>query len=239
MSDEKPKVVLGICVPVRDRVHTGFAYDLARLTGTLGTGLVAEGKIELHVLFMQDIVHSGRQKLVMRAVQKGCTHLLWLDSDMRFPADVFHRLWNRGKRVVGINYSTRNPPDLKPVTHKFIPAPQEMPVRCYTLPDSEGIEKVEALGFGAVLMDIGVFADTQLPWFEFAWAPERKGYIGEDVYFCQKLKDAGIDVYVDHDLSKLCAHIGEQEFTVEDAAMCINPEQLVEVVKPAIQVVEK
>jgi hypothetical protein len=36
--------------------------------------------------------------------------------------------------------------------------------------------------------------------------------LGEDIYFCIKAKDAGIDTYVDHDLSMEIGHIGNYTY---------------------------
>ena len=43
-----------------------------------------------------------------------------------------------------------------------------------------------------------------------------KAYCGEDVYFCQKLVDAGARLYIDHDLSVQVQHIGSYSYGHED-----------------------
>ncbi len=39
-------------------------------------------------------------------------------------------------------------------------------------------------------------------------------HIGEDLYFCQKARDAGFVVWIDHDVSQLVRHQGTVELGV-------------------------
>ena len=62
-------------------------------------------------------------------------------------------------------------------------------------------------------MDIGVFDKVDLPYFQFEPVPPN--YLlstGEDVYFFRKCIKAGLDVWVDHDLSQQVKHIGDFEY---------------------------
>jgi hypothetical protein len=56
------------------------------------------------------------------------------------------------------------------------------------------------------------------PWFHIPWnEKELKFDCGEDIYFCRKARKAGHKIYLDHDLSKEIAHIGQYEFTYMEA----------------------
>lgn len=202
-----PKILVG--VPSHALCAATFAYDWAQLSAYTVAAL-PEGVEIGAALVSGTYVHQARQEILEHALATGVTHLLWLDSDMRFPKQALVHLLERGKDFVGINYSTRGlPPSY--VAIKQISNP---PTRLVTDDESEGLEEVEALGFGCTLMRLGPL--QALPkgerwfWFEDLGNGEQ---VGEDVYFCRLAREAcGVDIYVDHDLSKHCAHTGFFEF---------------------------
>jgi hypothetical protein len=132
---------------------------------------------------------------------------------MRFPPDTILRLLDRKERIVGANYTTRRDPYL-PVAFPDLRYAKE---RVFTTPDSTGLEPVEALGFGCVMVEMDVFRKVPEPWFCVTWNPDTKVYMGEDVWFCCQAREHGETVYVDHDLSKDIKHIGGFEYGVEHA----------------------
>lgn len=212
-SIRKPKIA--ICIPAHDQSPTLFAYDFARLM--LRVGSVLGDKIESVALYVltSTYLHVARQELAETALINGATHILWLDSDMRFPADCLERLLASGHDVVGCNYSNRGvPPDF--VAMKTTSLGDDEASKLMTYPDSTGLEEVEAMGFGCVLTSARVFAALEQPWFAMEWA-ENGVNIGEDVYFFRKAAEAGFQPYVDHDLSQEIGHIGTIEYGMEHA----------------------
>ena len=64
-----------------------------------------------------------RMTLVKEAFQSGSTHILWIDSDMRFPKDALIRLLDRDLPIVGANYPMRRTPIIPTATNlKGMPA---------------------------------------------------------------------------------------------------------------------
>ena len=202
-------------IPSHDTLPALFAYDLARL--------VAARRPDVDVslnLVAGTYVHCARQAIADRALLERSSHVLWIDSDMRFPPGSLGRLLDHDVPIVGINYSTRSASDPKFVAVKD-------GERVVTSPDSTGLEDVDALGFGLVLMRTEVLSSilrtSGRPFFGYEWIPERRNWLGEDFYFCRKAKDAGIPLAIDHDLSKDCSHIGSMEYTTEFAHERLNP----------------
>ena len=86
-----------------------------------------------------------------------------------------------------------------------------------SMPESTGLQAVDHLGMGCVLLDARVFTKIEPPAFEFLTERTRAEdgtlvdwlTVGEDVTFCRKLRDAGFEVLLDHDLSKDVYHVGE------------------------------
>lgn len=189
--------MLGICVPVRDTVHSGFSFCLAELTAWLGRENVN------YKLYFENgsILPEQRNRLVASALKDKCTDILWLDSDMLFPPDVYLKLKKHKRPVVACNYSTRHWP-FKSVafTNK-----NDLSER---LTERKGLHQVFAVGMGIMLVETKVFKKIQTPYFSFKYNRELESYTGEDVEFCKTLQDYDVKVFIDADTSEKCAHVG-------------------------------
>jgi hypothetical protein len=209
-----PKIA--IALPTHDRVPATFMYHLASLCAYTVAALPEHVSFGINMV-AGTYIHKARQDLADEILAQGATHVLWLDTDMTFPRESLVHLLQRNVDMVGINYATRTVPS-QHVAIKTVGAGPEG-AKLVTDVNSEGLEKVEAVGFGMVLMKTRIFNKlpdpVQDPWFWYEWIPERKAHMGEDVYFCRVVRDAGFDIYVDHDLSKLCGHTGDFEYKVQ------------------------
>lgn len=152
------------------------------------------------------IVHQARCALVEDTLKNGATHLLFLDSDHVFPKDTFVRLIKADKDIIGVHQVTKRPPcrsnceDLK----------GQRLTKCGT-----GIEEVSRLGTGIMLVKMEVFKQLRKPYFNFQYDKD-KGWTGEDYNFCKQAKDRNFRIYVDHDLSKECYHLGQALYGVQE-----------------------
>jgi hypothetical protein len=206
-----PQIRVCIAIPSGDQVAAGFAFDLAQMVGaTIG----ARPDIDIRIANIQGtIIHKSRRDLVRMAIQGGCTHLLFLDSDMRFPRNTLVRLLSHGEPIVAANYIQRRKPYL-PVSFMHDQHDRD---RVYTELDSTGLQAVDSTGMGVMLLDLGLFVELSQPWFSFEWFNEGKHMVGEDVYFCRKVKrELGIATLIDHDLSKEVRHVGQAEYEMTD-----------------------
>jgi hypothetical protein len=82
----------------------------------------------------------------------------------------------------------------------------------WSMPESTGLQEVGSVGMGVMLIKAGVFKALSEPWYETPWRSDKRGYIGEDVFFCKKAREAGFKIWIDHDVSKEIGHIGTFEF---------------------------
>lgn len=201
-----------------DRVHAGWAYDFAHLTGAFvaSGGLVPETgeRYGFSLNWCQtSLLPEGRWRLVEDLKAKGVDKALWIDTDMRFPKEGLHMLLRHNVPIVGANYVSRRPP------FRFTAATLDNPPKvCETKPGQTGLEEVSHLGFGFLLTDMSVF-DSTSPVFDFSWYhdPDENKWkiIGEDVHFCREMRARGHKIYVDHELSSAIGHIGEFEYNAE------------------------
>ncbi len=150
------------------------------------------------------MLSKQRHDLVMAARAQEATHLLFLDSDIIFPDDALDQLLFWDKPVVGASYPTKTIPSM-PTTRKWKNNRWEF---VFTNKKSEDLERVDRLPTGCLLVEMGVFEQIRQPWFEFTWTGEEDLYQGEDWGFCERIEEAGIEMYVDHNLTKEIGHIG-------------------------------
>lgn len=155
------------------------------LNSTFGTGLA-----------------MNRIKLCRTAVERGCTHVLFLDDDMRIPMDTLVRLLQHEKDIVAANCARKELPPRS--TAKGFDG------NCvWTRARSTGLESVASVGTGVMLISCAALQKLPQPWF---CEDPMKG-VGEDVYFCHMARENGMEIFIDHDLSKHIGHMGSFEFT--------------------------
>jgi hypothetical protein len=155
------------------------------------------------------IIQNQRADLCLDAMREGCSHILFIDSDMTFPQDMVQRLLKHDVDIDATNCARRRMPT-GPTAQNY----DENGVRTmvYTMPDSTGLEEVGSIGTGIMLIKKEVFQNMSEPWFDMPWQTGKRGYMGEDVFFCKKAQELGFKVYIDHDVSKEIGHIGTFEF---------------------------
>ena len=204
---------VAICVPCRDTVMTGFAFDLAKLCAYEGVTRCAKGGSLMIYQVPGTLIFNQRERLAEEAIKDGADAILWVDSDMRFPKDALEILLSRDLPIVGVNATTRRFPvvptalDIDPETGDLVKVQSK---------GKTGLEQVMGVGFGMVLIKKEVFLAAQKPWFWFEQT-DKGGTIGEDIYFCAKAFDAGFQTVIDHDLSMHIRHIGTYEYGWDDA----------------------
>jgi hypothetical protein len=203
---------VAICVPCRDTVMTGFAFDLAKLCAYEGVTRCAKGGSLMIYQVPGTLIFNQRERLAEEALKDGADAILWIDSDMRFPKDALQILLSRKLPIVGVNATTRRFPVL-PTALDYDQETKDL-VKV-TSKDKTGLEQVLGLGFGMVLIKKEVFQKVEKPWFWFEQT-DKGGTIGEDIYFCVKAFDKGFKTVLDHDLSKHIRHIGTYEYGWDD-----------------------
>ncbi len=133
------------------------------------------------------------------------SHLFMLDSDVLCPANVIERLLAHQKPIVAGYYSTKAVIGKStPVVYDYLKDNEDgVSTWTHKTQPGNGLEKVDAVGMGCVLMSK-----------EVAHALGEKPYDmnngGEDLVICRKLMQLGIPLYVDWTID--CAHLGLKWF---------------------------
>lgn len=205
----EPATNVMVGIPCGDMIHTDCATSLCDMMAYI-QGNPPPGLEQLAMQFARSsILPHSRMALVERAFKLSATHLLMIDSDMSFPPDTLHRLLSWRKEFVASAALIRR----KPFCSNAEVKPNE---KLVTTPDSTGIEKVHSVGTALVLIETQVFERIELPWFDFVYRSKTE-FVGEDIYLCTKLREAGVELHVDQGLSRDVKHVGIFAYGVTDA----------------------
>lgn len=182
--------------PARDQIHTLFALDLMALSRRSGAPWVTSVGTNLP---------SQRTALLKLAQTHAFSHLLFLDTDMRFPVDALERLLAHKAPMVGANYRKRSG------DFGWTAAVGETAVSSVS---RTGIESVDFVAMGVCLIDLAVLAALPQPWFGHDYVERIGNSCTEEVRFCRLVREEGFEVAVDHDLSQQVKHLGVSEIGV-------------------------
>ena len=234
---------VALCIPAYGMVHAKWTQCLLDMMNyTLTRAKLERDGVPVEIEFSTFIVSSSnlcesRHRLCAEAAMWEADYLLWLDADHVFPADAFCRLWARNEDIVGVNYARRcfptAPTAAKLITEDRAKDHSNLVYTTREKADANELEEVSHLGFGLVLMKADIFnrlqdhaesegKETMMPLFMFGLREDGMSPIGEDVYFFQKCREAGIKVYCDHGVSEEVGHV--HEFILFNAH-AVNQEQ--------------
>lgn len=203
-STKKSK--LAVLIPCRDTLHSAHALALAELVK-----FNTMNNIDTHVFMdASTILLTQRERLATNAVGLNADYMLWLDSDMVFPATTAVRLLAHNEPVVAGNYIRRQKP-YKGVAYKKIgdwEKPLSFDVRDELVP-------VAGVGMGCLLIKTDIFKELSKPWFDFQWTPSSNDFLGEDMYLCQKITAAGYSIKIDTMISQELHHLGTFAFNAD------------------------
>lgn len=185
-----------IATPTRDTVTAGYVGDLVRLcrrhpdarfTAALGI-----------------YIANLREQCVKIALHAGASHVLFIDSDMRFPEETVDRLLAAKKDIVAANYVQRTMPEW------WVARRDGQSVSSL---GKTGLEAVDSVGCGVMLIKLSVLDALPRPWFSTPYNGQE--HVGEDVYFCQRASTAGFSVWIDHDVSQAVRHCSVVELDAQ------------------------
>ena len=207
-------VMIGI--PHMGMWHAKFATNLINMNTAFHKYRVGDAPTQaLYINHVQgSTLPRSRSFIVQEALKLNATHLLFLDCDHTFPRNLLHRLLMHKKDIVAINCPTKTIPSSP--TARYKPQKPDDPVSgipVYSDPDKHGLEQVWRVGTGIMLVRMNVFHRIGRKVFDMFWHDEVEDYQGEDWTMVTAMDAAGYKIYVDHDLSRECGHIGFFTYT--------------------------
>ena len=160
-------------------------------------------------------ITSARNGIVDHARMVGCTDILWIDDDTKFPLNGLIRLLEHDKDIVCATTCSRSGSDNTPIGVALEGQ------------DGQTLVKMERVGFPFMLTKMSVFDKLRKPYFaeppvwmfnkEISTRYEETDVLGEDTYFCLNARAAGFDIWCDGSLSLEIGHIGVRVYYIENA----------------------
>ena len=197
-----PPLNIALGVALRDwHCHWKFASSLMMMVKPWNFNLIDAPR---------SVIDQARNAIVDQARKCGAHFLLFLDDDHIILPDTFTRLFSHHKSVVGALAFRRLPP-YGPCIFSWRTYPENGDLGVIDHPDwiRTGLRQVDAIGFGAVLIDMQVFEKLgPPPWFKFS-------EVGEDLHFCDLCAQKGIEIWCDTDL--VLPHIDTSGVEITDA----------------------
>ena len=221
------KVLVGILIPSGPTWDSGMGVSLAA-----ATAFFMSTPVKMKVpqgFFIKNkrgsILPQLRQQLVQEALVHEPTHLLFIDSDQTFPADLINRLiaWNRP--CVACNISTKGEHPNPTARNRPHPDNPLAPEIVYTTPTSPKLGEVWRIGCGIMMLKADVFEGMKKPWFYTTWKESVDDWQGEDWGFCERLEEKRIPIMIDHRLSLEVGHVGQKTFYHKDVMKALYDDE--------------
>ena len=212
---------LAVLVPCMESVKAHFAFDLVNLFDFIhrnpkNPAGVNHGILQMNIepqliIHQTSILPLGRVMLVEHAMKAGAEWMLMLDSDMRFPCEIAHRLLVHNRPVVACQYA-KKVKGVPPVI-RYEASPETL----------QGLVQVQSVATGCLLVHRSVFERLPKPWFAFISVPgdalganeDACPILGEDIYFSRICNEYDIPLFVDFETSKHVGHVGNVEFYLD------------------------
>lgn len=162
------------------------------------------------------IISKARNLAALEAINRNCTHILFIDDDMVFSPEVVEKLVAQDKDIIGaLCFGRTDTP--YPIAKKLFKN-EIFDYTWETVSTWDKTTEVDATGTGFLLVKTEVMKRIQPPFFAFAPAsdfglkqrefPDHE--VSEDTYFMMKAKMAGYQIWVDPTL--IIGHHGQKVY---------------------------
>ena len=195
-----------IAVPCFDMVNTDFMKCMLDMEKDDNTS---------YTVIKNSLIYNARNTIAQNAIRFGFDRVLWLDSDMMFPADILPKLaahMDKGLDFVSGLYYMRSE-QKRPVVYSDV---------WYTVTNNtaeSGATPVDAMPYGLFEIGGAGFGCVMTSVTMLKKLVERYGApftpmmgLGEDLAFCWRAKQNGFKMYCDSRIK--CGHIGQAVYGV-------------------------
>jgi GT2 family glycosyltransferase len=190
LEKSPPRVLISICT--RGTIPWEFQATFGALIKPKGCSVSYEPKV-----FMIDAARNAEVEKFLKA--KEFTHQLFLDDDLvLLKPDLLMRLLSRNLPIVSGLYFRADFPHYPIILKEYdINDANETLMHEYVYAEKpyprDTLLTCDAVGAGLLLVRRDVYEKLKPPYFE--WDTKRQ--IGEDIWFCRKVREAGFQLRVD------------------------------------------
>jgi len=196
-----------IAIPSGDMVHARFVTSLINMLAS---------SRDCEILYCNQIssrIADNRNELVKFAQKANCTHILFIDADMTFPANGLITLLAHDRDIVGATTCKRQEGDESPIG---LVAHSEDEIT------NKRLTEMAVMGFPFMLVKTDVFARLGVPYFAEPFDAEGN-LIPEDTFFCEHARAAGYSIWCDIELSARMGHLGVKEYRIKPMRQETHP----------------
>lgn len=215
------KVCIGLILSHGFPVPAPFVVGYSHLLQTVLTGIgnvgrrrdqaITEARVIISHAFPIDTARNEIVRLFLD--QDTADALLFLDTDMKHPPDLAHRLASHGLDLVTGRYQMRRPPFFTVAMLKTGDGPNDYQAVDKMRDHVRGLMPIDAAGAGALFIRRPVLEAIRQrigdDWFRYQQGPDGLRTVSEDMWFFEQAKEAGYQAYLDADAP--CKHIGQFE----------------------------
>ena len=203
VNELTPKIL--IATPCTELGYTDFWSDYMALHKV---GDTRSGRIK------NTLIHDARNTIAQKAIDGDYDRILWIDSDMRFNADLLERLnadMDQGMEYVSALTFKRVYPTVPVIYDHLFPlsdAPGTYGVHIYKDYPRDQVFQIAASGMGCVMTSVKLLKDV---WDNFGPPFAYVANLGEDISFCYKVSELGVPMWCDSRVK--VGHIGTVVFS--------------------------
>ena len=158
---------------------------------------------------------TARNRIAQKALDLSVDYVLMVDNDVTLPKDALINLMDNPVDVC-LGYYAHRDNDNRYSGRTCVcklgwynyPLESEYTARELKADCDAGIfkKKIHGGGMGCAFIKADVFKRLRYPWYDWVnYGDENRGMLSEDLFFCEKCKEAGIDIYTDTRVS--CGHL--------------------------------
>lgn len=193
---------LTIAIPTKGITDPAFAVALRLLD------IPAE---QYSVIYVEgaDVAHA--RNLLAEKAMEVADYIFMVDDDILPPINAIAQLAKHEKDIITGLYFAKQEPHFPQIFLKN----EEVANRYDAIQEykKDSLIEVDSCGGGCLLIKSDVFRKIKKPYFQYIPKGEDHPRKGEDFYFCEKVRDAGIKIFAD--TSVICKHIGKKYITAE------------------------
>jgi len=142
---------------------------------------------------------NAREDCLNAAMKEGCSHILYVDSDVILPINALNSLLSCDVDLASGLCMRRGAP-FDAIGWIKIKDSMKQPVFD---PYKPGIHQVEWVGGGVALFKTSIFKELEKPYFRHVF--ENGAQIYEDVYLCKKMREKDMTIVIDSRVQ--CGHV--------------------------------
>lgn len=192
-----------IAIPCLDMVDTDF------MTSMIGLDKPDDCQ---YMVTKNSMIYDARNNMSWLAVTKGFEAVLWLDSDMKFKPDLLTQMIGsmnecHGDYLSALCFTRSIPPT--PVIYKkleYKPDGNTESEKYFDYPQNQ-LFKIAGSGLGAVMVSTKLLSEVI---HEFGHPFQPLPYLGEDLSFCHRVQQLGVDMWCDSRIK--VGHLGTVNF---------------------------